>query len=312
MMNSMIAQLDKGITTNYTLEQNTQESETAGQQTTRGKKAGLAAQAKAGTGALPGGTLTFGASLGNDGNESRNESRTVLEGEKDILNKAFHDYALELLTEKLMEKDMLKNGGDMHEGDLYLGESTFRFYDFDLLKRSMDFESLEKIMNMDENLPDLSYEDAKKIVGKLMNQKKLTAKEEGLKNDALFVYQHFKKTEPIVTIFEKLNVFSNYASNIFSNLAIIQAGNKIGLLNKRNLRQSSEILSFRPDTSRKIKLLVRIIGEKHSVYSENNMPDLEESDLDVIPNMIFDVILGSFSIVNQNDLIVAPIAIYYE
>lgn len=312
-MNSMIAQLDKGITTNFTLEQNVQESETESQQSVRGRKAGVTAQAKAGTGALPGVEFSLGASLGNDGTEGRSESRTVLEGEKDILNKAFHDYALELLTDKLKDEELLKTGEYLQEGDLFLGESTFRYYDFDLIKRTMDFDTLKKIINMQEGVPDISYEEAEKIISKKQNKKSLTAKEKLKEKDAEVAFLHYKTTEPIIKIFEQLNVFAGYASNMFKNLAIIKVGNKIGLLNKKFLRQSSEVLSFRPDTGRKVKFLVRVIGVKESVYSDSNMPvNFEESDIDLIPNMIFDIILGSFSIVKPKDLLVAPIAIYYE
>ena len=93
IMNSMIAQLDEGIVNSFTLEEANQESKTEGQQTVRGKNAGLRGSVNASTGLLPGGGLKLDASLGNNGNESTNESRTILEGQKDILNKAFHDHA---------------------------------------------------------------------------------------------------------------------------------------------------------------------------------------------------------------------------
>ena len=173
IMNSMLAQLDEGIVNSFSLEQSNQESETEGQQSIRGKGAGFNGQVTAGTGALPGGKLSFGTHIGNTGNESTNESRTILEGEKDILNKAFHDYALDLLTNKLVEQEFLVHGPDFNEGDLFLGESSYRFYDFNLLRNSMDHEFMNEMMFSGIHGLGIDYKEAKKIVGKT----KPTAKE---------------------------------------------------------------------------------------------------------------------------------------
>lgn len=308
LMNSMLAQLDKGLITGFVLEQNMHESETEGQQSNRGKKANLGGQLTAGTGLLNLGKGSLNGSMELNGSESENYSKTILEGQKDILNKAFHDYALELLTQKLIEENLITEGEPFKEGDLYLGESTYRFYDFELLKKAINHEKMEEIILSELNKSGIKYEEAKKLIKK----QKPNARERELMPIARMVVDAYKEAEPIIEIFKQLNTLSTFASNLLDGLTIIKTDNKIGLLKKKYLRESSEALSFRTDKSRKIKFLVRIIGKKEEVINGYNMPEINENDLDFIPNMMLDIILGSFKIIEKGDLIVTPISIYYE
>lgn len=307
-MNSMLAQLDEGLINSFSLEQSEQEEESEGTQSARGKSAGLTANLKVGTGLLPGGNLGISGSLGNTGDESESYSRTFLEGQKDILNKAFHDYALDLLIEKLHEKSMIVETGDFKEGNLYIGESTYRFYDFNLLKKSMDYSAMKEIMLADAHRLGLTIEHAKTIV----NKQKLSAKERELIDKARQVTTAYESIMPIIDIIKNLNTLSSFASNLLEDLTVIKTNNQIGLLKKEYLRESVESLTFRTDKSRKVRYLVRIIGKKDVVYDGSNLPLINGDDLDFIPNMMLDIILGSFDIIKKGDLLVTPIAIYYE
>jgi hypothetical protein len=309
IMNSMLAQLEEGLITGFAFEQNNQTSDTSGQQSVRGKKAGVNGQINVNTGMFPGGGLKLGATLGNDGSESNNQSTTILEGQKDILNKAFHDYALELLTQKLTFSDLLvENENNLKEGDLFLGESTYRFYDFDLLKRSMDYSSMQEIMLFGISGLGMDYKDAIKIVSK----PNPTAKERELLPVAQQVVLAHNAAEPVVNFMKQFNIFGNYASKLLEGLTVIKTKNQIGLLKKEFLRESTESISFRTDKSRKVKYLIRVIGKKEKVFNGVNFPTIKENDIDMIPNMVLDIILGSFNIIEKGDLIVSPIAIYFE
>ncbi|MCG5026830.1 hypothetical protein MAH48_14570, partial [Anoxybacillus flavithermus] len=125
IMNSLIAQLDKGITTYYSLEQTIQETNTETSQTTRGKAAGFNGTVQSGTGNLLSNvSLSFGANISGNGNETNGSSRALLEGQRDLLNKAFHDYALNILLQLLKENEKLKtNSCSLAEGDICLWET---------------------------------------------------------------------------------------------------------------------------------------------------------------------------------------------
>ena len=70
---------------------------------------------------------------------------SILEGQKDILNKAFHDHALDILIRKLEDKNMLVDSDNgFKEGDLFFYESNFKFYDFELLSKTLNVEAMKK------------------------------------------------------------------------------------------------------------------------------------------------------------------------
>lgn len=306
LMNSILAQLDEGLINSFSLEQSNQESETEGQQSARGKSAGVDAQISADTGFFGGGGVKIGAKLGGNGSESTNESKTILEGQKDILNKAFHDYALDILLNKLIESDSIKDKNLLLEGDLYTGESPYKFYDFELLKNILDVDAISKIMSFNTDEDDLK--EAKRIVKKT----NLTSKERGKLTWATQLVQEQEERKPTLTLFKQMEIMSGYFSNSLRDLSLIKANNFLAIIKKQHLRESPESLSLRPDNSRSVKYLFRIIGKKDKVFDGIGSEDLPIADFNEIPNMIFDIMLGSFDIIKKGDYLVTPIAIYYE
>lgn len=124
--------------------------------------------------------------------------------------------------------------------------------------------------------------------------------------------QTHDQVKPIIQIMRQLNSLSEFASDLLKNLTLIKAGNYIGLLKKDYLRESAESLSFRTEETRKANILFRVIGKKNTVTDGTNMGIFSETDLDKIPNMMLDMILGSFKIIEVGDVLITPIAVYYE
>lgn len=306
IINSMLAQLDEGLVNSFTLESSSQETQGQDSQSTIGKSAGLNTRLKLSTGIFPGGSINFGANSGENGVESERISTTMLEGQKDILNKAFHDYALEILHDKLLQQNLLKDIQNAVEGDLLFLESSFRFYDFELLRNSIDVDIMKQTMTFDQSGSLPSYDEAKNIL------KKNTSKNSKIYQDAQNVIKKHNAIQPVVNMMSLLHSLGNYASNMLQNQSIIKAETNIGLIKNKFLRESPEALVLRTDTSRKAKILLRVIGIKNQVFDGNNMKQLNVTDLDKIPNMMLDVILGSFQIITKGDLLVTPIAIYFE
>ncbi|PHE92498.1 hypothetical protein COF81_19780 [Bacillus pseudomycoides] len=309
LTNSMLAQLDNGLITSYSIEQNAQEGLTEGQQSSFGKRATV-------KGGLQVGGMIFGKA-GVDGqvttisNEVSHDSRTFLEGEKDILNKAFHDHVLDVLQNKLIEQQYINHGPNFREGDLHLGESTYKYYDFDLMKKIADVKALAEIMSFGGTGVVLSLDEAFEICNKKTN-KKPTELDLLKISEAKKMVDNYEKLRPLFRTINQLEIYSSYTSKAFGDLSVIKMGNKVGLLKKKYLREGSEALSFRTDKSRSLKFLVRIIGVKEDVYTGDPSLLLNPEDLHAIPNMIFDVVLGSFNIINKGDVLVTPLAIYYE
>ncbi|HHB2168475.1 hypothetical protein QCI47_16515 [Bacillus cereus group sp. RP29] len=309
LMNSMLAQVGQGLITSFSAEQNSQETLTAGQQSSQGKtatvKGGFQVGRLLGKAGLDG-------QIGNLEKELTHDSRAFLEGEKDILNKAFHDYALDILQEKLIDENLLQPGPDFQEGDVHLGESTYQFYDFELIKKITNYKAMKEIMLFGTGGIVQDFDEALEICNKKKKKHQMTELEQLELAEAQQIVNSYEHLRPMLKIIKQLETLSSYTHEAFGDLSIIKMGNKVGLLKKGCLRESSEALSFRTNKSRSIKYLVRIIGVKDAVYSGETSLFEKPEDMHVIPNMIFDVVLGSFNIISAGDVLVTPIAIYYE
>lgn len=306
IMNSMLAQLEEGLINSFSLEQSGEEVMGEKSETTTNDGSVLGGEFKVNVGI---------AQFGNTGNlsagseEIEGVSRTVLEGQKDILNKAFHDYSLDRLMKILSDNEFIKKGDDLKEGDVFEGHSSYKFYDFDLIKKSMDPELTSNIMLNEVNMFDMTLNEAKKIVRK----SNPNARERQEMDTAKMIVKTHKEVEGIIKVYKTMNNFSQYAVNLLGNMTVIKADNKIGLLKKEYLRESVESLAFSTHENRKIKYLVRVIGKKDIVFDGFNQEVLKNvNDLDAIPGKMLDIVLGSFEIIEEGDLLVTPIAIYYE
>lgn len=307
IINSMLAQLDEGIVNSFTLENSSQETQGEETQSSFGKNAGISARIKLSTGFLPGGSATFGGNSGQNGIESEKISTTMLEGQKDILNKAFHDYSLEILITKLNEHGLL-NSTDLKEGDILLSESSFRYYDFDLLKNSINPEAMKKMMSFEVEQIPLSLAEARKITSK----PNPNAKERDQMENAQKIIDNYERTAPLIMLYEQLSSLGKYASEMLPNQSLVKADTYIGITKNKFLRESPEALVYRTDNTRRAKILFRVIGKKNKVFNGSNMQGFNQKDIDKIPNLMLDVILGSFDIIHKGDILVTPIAIYYE
>lgn len=309
LINSLLAQLDKGLITSFSAEQNTQEGLSEGQQSGYTKQ-GIV------KGGVQVGGIIFGkagvdSQVGTTSTETENTSRTFLEGEKDILNKAFHDYSLNILEQKLTDKNILKHGPNFNEGDIHLGEATYQYYDFNLINKIVDVEAFSEIMSFGETKFVLSMEEAFKINTKKTNKNTSTLELAKI-TEAKAMIEKYEQMRPLLRDIKQMEIYSSFANKFFGESSIIKMGNKVGLLKKEYLREGSESLSLRTDDSRKIKFLVRILGVKKEIYDGNSDELFNPSEINLIPNMIFDVILGSMQIVKVGDVLVTPLAIYYE
>ncbi|MEA1855575.1 hypothetical protein U9M49_21160 [Cytobacillus sp. OWB-43] len=307
IMNSLLAQIDEGLIDSFSIEDAKQTSETTGQQASKGKSAGVKGQLRLDTGWLPGGGVALDGSLGNTGNETTHDSKTFLEGARDILNKAFHDHALNILLQKLDDLDLIEPYFKLNDGDIYLGESSYKYYNFELIKNMTDVKILEKIFLMD--ITDADIDEARRLVQK----SNPNAKERIRLDWARKVVQKYDSYKPTLDIITNLNNVSKYFSTTLGNSSFIKADNFIGIVKKQYLRESPEALSLRVDQTREVKFLVRIIGKKGKVFDGmGHVEDLKAQDFNLVPNMFFDIILGSFNILEEGDFLVTPIAIYYE
>lgn len=313
IMNSLLAQLDQGIVDNYAVEESSATSEASSTSTDLGVQHGFNAGIKFDTGALPGGAASFGFNSGGKENEGQINSVEVTEGQKDLLNKQFHDYSLDILMMKLKNRDLIKDK-DIEEGDLIQSEGEFDFYDFSLINKAANAETWKEIMSWQSFgiERDFTNKEAATIYDKLKKGNSLTKKEERIKEEAVQVHKSNMEMKNTTEIMKMLELHSSTTDKLFKDLTFVKTDNLVGLLKKDFLRESTESLSFRGKNTRKAKFLGRVIGVKTELIVGDNLGDFNPHEINRIPNILLDILLGSFNILELNDILISPIAVYYE
>ena len=135
-VNSLLAQLDQGVTNEFMIEEGSSISRSSTQTTDLGMDGGVEGGIKLDTGMFPGGSLNFNVRRGDRQNEGEISSVQVTDGQKDLLNKQFHDYSLDILIHKLRKRKLVNDTDEIKEGDIIQSEGRFEFYDFSLINKA--------------------------------------------------------------------------------------------------------------------------------------------------------------------------------
>src|SRR5690625_2666018 len=173
-MNSLLAQLDQGLIDAFTLEEISQISQGTTSQSELGTKFGANADVEVGAGALPGGGFRLGFNAGGNESESEISSVEIIDGQKDLLNKRFHDHALNILIKRLQAEDIIVHD-DYNEGDLIKVTGDFDFYDFSLINVATNPKLWREIISwhISKEIRVFTPEEAKRVVEKLSSGRNL-------------------------------------------------------------------------------------------------------------------------------------------
>ncbi|MDY7044025.1 hypothetical protein RVS70_07375 [Virgibacillus sp. M23] len=312
-VNSLLAQLDQGVTNEFTVEEATSVSHASSSTTDLGMDNSFEGGMKLDTGMLPGGALNFKFKRGDSENEGEISSVQVTDGQRDLLNKQFHDYSLDILIYKLRKENLIKDSNNIKEGDIIQSEGQFEFYDFSLINKASNAEVWGEIMSWEdhETVYNFTKDEAKKVYEKTQKNQDLNKRQKQIKNEALLFHQKIIDRNEIIKVMKMLEIYSSTTDQLFKDLTFVKTNNLIGLLKKRFLRESTESLSFRGKNTRKAKFLGRVIGVKSEIFDGSDF-DFSPNEINKIPSILLDVLLNSFDILELDDILVAPIAVYYE
>lgn len=313
IMNSLLAQLDQGLIDNYSIEELASTTESSSATTDSGTDHGFKGGLTFDTGALPGGSMDFSFNKGGKETEGQISSQGFTESQRDLLNKQFHDYSLDILIMKLHDEKLIKED-HIQEGDLIQNEGQFDFYDFSLIKKAANADTWDKMMRWEdiEMENDFTDHEAQKISNKIKKGHSLTKKENRIKKEALIAHEANIERRKITKVMSMLEDHSSITNKLFKNLTFVKTNNLVGLLKKDFLRESTESLSFRGKNTRKAKFLGRVIGVKDEIINDTNLSDFTPSEINRIPNILLNILLGSFNILEVGDILISPIAVYYE
>lgn len=286
LVNSLLAQQNSGLITKLVNEDGESDARTEGstEQTTTSSDAGISALLKA-TG-----------SYSNTNVDSYNF--VFSKSNKNLVETALDDHSLDLLITGLEAKELIKHS-DYQDGDLISVSGELTVFNFEQLANTSDLEEIEFLLPEYDEFKSLQSE-LRKIKGKDKHLPRIKQIQEELSMNS---WNNFKTMKHV----------SSYLTKLLPETNLIKISNTFSILPLEFLRVQSVQLSFMQLGKRKIKML----GICSSTFDEQIPSDfshMKDSNLILryAPTTILNIMLGSFGMVNKDDHLVRPIAIYFE
>lgn len=286
LVNSLLAQQNAGVITKLVNEDGESDAKTEGstEQTTISSDVGLSALLKA----------TGGYSSTNVDSYNFVFSKS----NKNLVETALDDYSLDLLITGLEAKNLIKHS-DYQDGDLISVSGELTVFNFEQLAETSDLEEISSLLPEYDEFKALKSEYGK-IKGKEKHLRRAKEIQESLSTNGW-------------NIFETIKHMSVYLKKLLPETNLIKISNTFSILPLEFLRVQSVQQSFMQFGKRKIKML----GICSSTFDEQIPSDfshMEDSNLMLkyAPTTILNIILGSFGMIDKDDHLVRPIAIYFE
>ena len=279
LLNSHLAQFEKGLLTKETTEHGTESSDTI--------------NGWSNTASGLNGILGIGVKFQYDVHEG--DSTVESEFTKNIVENVLNDYAVDLLIEDCDKNNLLHNLCQSNEGDFTLFSSEFKIYDFEYLKSITNPQLLAPILS--KATPPVAPGPQASKQARIEYQKQL---------------KHYNDSKKVPDVYELLNDFSIFADALFGDSVLVKQNGCLAICKRKNLRLSKAQASFENESNRKIKVFGVVSATKGKTHPDGDVPIFELNDLDKISSLLFDITLSNFNMLHDNDKIIKPIAIYFE
>lgn len=295
-LNSSLAQFERGLIDSYSSESKTKQSNTNGQSTE-----------------LSGGfNGFFGLGISGIKHSKTTVEETSADSQKEIINSIIHDYAVDRLIDRCIENHLLnKSVKSSNEGDFILLITDFHIYDFEYLEDIMSESNLELFRKL--SLPD----DIRKKQVSLNALRKKSSNRDGnfkaqVKSMQDKIDQANMKNEVIFDILNTIHLLGKFAKSAFNDSILVRGDNSIFLCKKQKFRMNRSQLAMLNDSKRKISVLGIVEAVKYNINTLGSFDKINPNEINKIPSMLSEVLLSSFNIIENNDRLIKPIAIYFE
>lgn len=287
LVNSLLAQLNTGLVTKEVNELSNNTTRSDGTSETSSESTNLS-----------GGIKILNAEKKVSVSYSNKKDLVLSEGNKNFMEIALDDYSLEVLIKNLEDNSLIIKK-DIKDGDILLEKGKLAIYNFEYLKNITNIEILKDI------IPDykeflVKFSKFKKLD---INSKVYKEKKRELEGNTWYP---FKEQEYLATYGEKL----------FSNTTLMKIDKYLSLCDNDYLRLNYSQLFFRNFSEKEFFILGIIISKRTKDNSLTFLPDASESqqprELKQFPGLVCDLVLASSDIIQIDDFIIRPIAIYSE
>jgi hypothetical protein len=224
---------------------------------------------------------------------------------KEIISKQLHDNALEVFETHLKKEDLLFSTNDPAlEGKFVKCVSSFKIIDFKYLKSILQPKALVEFMFIKS---EEEIEKAEREIKKAPKEQQPTMK--------AYVNQLTSKVKAEKKLIEEQLIFAeksiNYLNDILPTESFILMENTIAPLKNEYLREKASELMFKYGGT-STNLQMTMIGKVTQKVNGVGMPDFSGNDTFFEFPKILSAVLNPLGIINEGDLIISPIAIYFE
>ncbi|HEL0677777.1 TPA: hypothetical protein TVG21_000424 [Streptococcus equi subsp. zooepidemicus] len=284
LVNSLLAQTNAGLVTKLINENSESDSntESGSKTTTTSGSTGFAMGVK--------GEVSY--------SESDADSYSVVfsKSNKNLIESALDDYSLDVLLDSLEDKIKSEN---YNIGEIVLVCDTIQSYNFKSLIHGVELRGiasqLEGYAEFQENRA--KFDKLKESEKHLDKHKLLSTKVEssGWNN------------------FHNAKIMAEYMDSLFPNMTLIKIADTLSICENEMIRLNPAIMNFNNIGEREAKVL-GIISSKFFEKVPEDFSKATQSDglYRNAPSMFSNIILGSNDIIDKNDFVVRPIAIYFE
>lgn len=243
------------------------------------------------------------------------ESEALTESQKDVLESAFHDYAVDLLINEFDDKNQLiTEFSELQEGVVFKLSGSFTILDFDYISEVTDLEEIQSILspNRDklyeiQNQLDLLNKYSKKGKSNNSQSKQQITRLEKQRDEIL------DESSEMFSIFNLIKNMSRFSRKVFPGTIIIKMGTLLLMLDKKYLRNNTTQINNLSGTTRELTVFGLITTKVDKILAgEDKIEGIKPNDIGSIPSMISNIILSTFEMINLDDYYVKPIAAYFE
>ena len=287
LVNSIIAQNDKGLVLKRAFDKG--ETNSNSEETTQATSLNTS------------GGVTVGANFNVNRGESNTDKQSLVYSEtnKELIEVATHDYALDILLE-ILKDEIVNDCAD--DGQFIQQNDRVTFYDFKKLYESMDTEKLKLLM------PDI-FQPIEKIEKELSK----ISKSNKIKFEDKITELQKQLDNSLPEIFKKLNTFSDYMVGLYDGAILAKINNTLSICEPENIRLKPSLLSIMNLSNRKATILGIVVAKESGNSSIDNLQtDSANEVISNVANSFMEIVITSFNIASKGDYYVRPIAIYFE
>ncbi|MDY4001619.1 MAG: hypothetical protein SOY62_03705 [Streptococcus orisratti] len=284
LVNSLLAQTNSGLVTKLINEngESQSDSETGSEQASTSGTAGVNAGIK--------GEVTHA--------ESETDSYSIVfsKSNRNLIETALDDYSLDVLLDSL-KKDIKTESFSI--GDIMLIDGTLQSYNFKTLIHAIEFKGISgQLDGYEEFLANRTkFDKLKEREKNLEKNKQLIAKVNGSPWNN----------------FHLAKIMAENMDSLFPNMTLIKIADTLSICENELIRLNPAVLNFNNISERNAKVLGIVTSKfKETIPKDFSKAIKTDSIYRNVQNIFSNIILGSNHIIEQDDFVVRPIAIYFE